>query len=577
MVGRLRWLVPRRDTRKLAASERHFRSLIENALDTITVIEADGTIRYESPSVERVLGFRPEELLGRNVFEYVHPQDRPRVLQEFERLLTEPGRVQSMELRFRHISGTWRMMEVIGRNLLADPAVGGVVVNARDITERKAAEAQLLYDAFHDKLTGLPNRALFMDRLAQSMRRSRRDGHPRFAVLFLDADRFKLVNDSLGHSAGDRLLVQLAVRLEEAIRPGDTVARLGGDEFTILLEGITSLRAAERVAERIYQQLEAPFDLDGQEVFATVSIGVAAGHSRYEKPEELLRDADLAMYRAKSLGRARHEVFDRALHERALSALRTETELRHALQRGLMRLHYQPIVELRTGELKGFEALVRWRHPTRGLLHPGEFLPAAEESGLIVPLGWWVLEHALREVCRWREENGPDCPFVTVNLSARQFAQPELVHKVAEVMRRTETPGRLLKLELTESTVMDRPEEGAWTLGRLRELGIGLCIDDFGTGYSSLGYLHQFPVDTLKVDRSFVARLHREGPDSALVRTVVRLGRDLGLDVIAEGIETEEQHEALRSLGCGYGQGFHFSKPVPPRLARKMVRIGRSW
>ncbi|HUE77509.1 MAG TPA: EAL domain-containing protein [Longimicrobiales bacterium] len=583
LLARLRaflrgWSWPFRNerTRRLAASERHFRSLIENALDTITVIEADGTIRYESPSVHRVLGFRPEDLLGRNVFDYVHPSDRVAVLREFERLISEPGRMQSLELRFLHKDGTWRFMEVIGRNLLADPAVNGVVVNARDISERKRAESQLRFDAFHDKLTGLPNRALFMDRLAQSIRRGRRGRHPNFAVLFMDVDRFKVVNDSLGHSAGDELLVQLADRLGTTIRPGDTVARLGGDEFTILLEGITSLRAAERVAERIYQQLEAAFELEDQEVFATVSIGIAAGDARYERPEELLRDADLAMYRAKALGRARHEVFNQALHDRAMAALRTETELRRAIQEGMLRLHYQPIVALADGRLRGFEALVRWRHPERGLLPPGEFLPTAEESGLIVPLGLWVLEHAAREAGRWARDGG-DSPFVTVNLSARQFAQPDLVRQVAEVLRRTETAGHLLRLELTESTVMEHPEEGTVILERLKELGIGVCIDDFGTGYSSLGYLHRFPVDTLKIDRSFVARLQNGGQEAGIVRTVLRLGHDLGMDVIAEGIETEEEYRALRDLGCGYGQGYHFARPVSARAARRMITGGRRW
>ena len=566
----------RQEVERLSASETYFQSLIENALDTITLIDAAGTIKYESPSVERVLGWKAEDLLGTNVFEYVHPADRGIVLAEFDRLLTEPGRVQSIELKFRHKDGSWRDMEVIGRNLLHDDRIDGVVVNARDITARKEVESQLLFDAFHDKLTGLPNRALFMDRMTQAIKRQNRP-HPHFIVLFLDVDRFKLVNDSLGHTVGDALLVQLADRLEAAVQPGDTVARLGGDEFTILLDGVRSIRAAERVAERIHADLTRPFRIGDHELFATASIGMAASASHYARPEELLRDADLAMYRAKALGRARHEIFDQAMHETAVAALETENELRRALERELLHVAYQPIVDLSTGALRGFEALVRWDHPRRGLLAPVEFLPIAEDSGLIIPLGLWVLEQAAREVGRWQRELGADGLFVTVNLSAKQFAQPDLVQRIGEIMRRTETPGRLIKLELTESTVMERPEDGALTLDRLKQLGVGLCIDDFGTGYSSLGYLHQFPMDTLKIDRTFTSRLGPERQEAGIVRSVIRLGQDLDLDVVAEGIETPEQREVLMRLGCGLGQGHLFSRALEPAGVVELVRSGRSW
>jgi diguanylate cyclase (GGDEF)-like protein/PAS domain S-box-containing protein len=504
----------------LRQSERHFRSLIENALDTITIIDGEGTIRYESPSVERVLGYRPVDLLGHNVFEFVHPDDRPLVYKDFQELRADPGRVQTKELRFRHKDGSWRVLEVVGRNLLHDPAVEGVIINARDVTERKEAEAQLLHDAFHDKLTGLPNRALFMDRLSQSLKRGTRDGAPSHAVLFLDVDRFKLVNDSLGHPAGDRLLVDLAVRLEEAIRPGDTVARLGGDEFTILLDGVRSLRAAERVAERIHTKLQTPFHLDGRDLFVTASIGIATRTDEHTRAEDLLRDADLAMYRAKALGRDRHEVFDRTLHDEALATLQLETALRHALERDQLRVYFQPIVSLETGALAGFEALVRWRRKGRRLLSPRQFLPIAEETGLIVPIGRWVLERAVEELVHWNRYGAGDV-HVAVNLSARQFAQPSLAGDVAAILAAHNAPPSLVQLELTESHVMDRPEEVLKTLEALRALGVGISIDDFGTGYSSLSRLRYLPVDVLKIDRAFVRHLDTDPQNASMVSAMV--------------------------------------------------------
>ncbi|MGH7482254.1 MAG: sensor domain-containing protein [Longimicrobiales bacterium] len=556
----------------LRRSERYFRSLIENALDTITLLNRDGTIRYESPSVERVLGYRPEELLGQDVFEYIHLQDRPAARALFESLLSKSGGTASTEVRFRHADGSWRVLEVVGRNLLEDPAVEGVVVNAHDVTERKRAEEQLRFDAFHDKLTGLPNRALFTDRLAQLLRRRERDPDLSFAVLFLDLDGFKLINDGLGHFIGDQLLVGLARRLEHCLRPGDTVARLGGDEFTIILDGSDAVDEVAAIADRIHQQLQRPFQLEGHEVFTTASIGVALSGPEHERPEDLVRDADSAMYRAKTLGRGRYAVFDRTMHADALARLQLETDLRRALERDELVLHYQPIIDLRSERLAGFEALIRWRHASAGLLPPADFLGIAEETGLIIPIGWWVLEEALRQTAEWRRSLPPSRePVISVNLSGRQLMEADLVDRVEAVLRRTGMEPGWLHLEITEGAIMERADAIAATLRSLKEIGVRLSIDDFGTGYSSLSYLHAFPTDTVKIDRSFTHRLGQAGRNAEIIRTILGLAHQLGMTVVAEGIETAAQHEELRSLRCEFGQGFLWSRAVPADEAGRMI------
>lgn len=415
--------------------------------------------------------------------------------------------------------------------------------------------------AFHDSLTGLPNRAMFTELLKAEIESSSRHGHL-FAVLFLDLDRFKNINDSLGHTHGDLLLVAFAGRLERTLRPVDTLARFGGDEFAILLSGMTDATDAVKVAQRIHDEMSQPFVLDKNSAFATASIGIALSSSGYERPDDILRDADTAMYRAKENGKARYELFDHAMHARAVSRLQLESDLRQAIERNEFCVHYQPIVSLQTGRLAGFEALVRWNHPRRGLVSPLDFIPVAEETGLIVPIGQWVLNEACAQVREWQIDSPSHRSLsLSVNLSVRQVAQPDLLERIKEALDTSKLNPHCLKLEITESVVMENAEAAALMFKQLRSLGVQLSIDDFGTGYSSLSYLHRFPLNYLKIDRSFVMRLTTDN-DNAIVRTISTLARNLGMEVIAEGIETEEQYQQLKMLGCEFGQGYLFSRPV---------------
>jgi diguanylate cyclase (GGDEF)-like protein/PAS domain S-box-containing protein len=566
----------RRAEEALRSSEERFRSLVQNASDLISILDSEGLVRYESPSHQRFLGVGPEEHAGRSVRDLVHPDDRDIVDEALRKLVLQPDEIVTFEYRLRHLDGSWRVLESTASNLLGQPAVSGIVLNSRDITDRKLAEEKLLHDALHDELTGLPNRALFMDRLRQSMDRSRREPERLTVVLFLDLDRFKIVNDSLGHLVGDELLIQIADSLAAVLRPADTIARVGGDEFAILLEGSRDVNDAVRVADRIHERLSSPINLGGHEVFITASIGIAVHTPEYERPEDLLRDADTAMYRAKASGRACHVVFNRVMHRFVMARLQLETDLRRAVDRGQLRIHYQPFVDLASGEVAGFEALLRWHHPRRGLLPPDEFLPVAEETGLIVPMGRFVLLEGCRQIREFQRKYPERGKLkLSVNLSNKQFFQADLFDQIEEAFAASGLEPSCLGLEITEGVIIRHADSAASRFSRLKSMGVQLYLDDFGKGYSSLNYLHRFPMDLLKIDRSFTSRIEEAEGNLAIVRAIVTLAHQLGMQVVAEGIQTAEQRRMLTDLGCEYGQGFFISEPVAADGADALL-LGRA-
>ena len=441
-----------------------------------------------------------------------------------------------------------------------------------DVTERKQVEEQMLHEALHDSLTGLPNRTLCIDRLGRSIGRAKRRADYLFAILFLDVDRFKVINDSLGHAVGEKLLQAMVQRLLSSLRPSDTLARFGGDKFTVLLEDMGDISDATRVADRIQKELTVPFHIDQQEIFVTVSIGIAQSKTGYDQPEDFLRDAETAMYRAKTLGRARYQVFDADMHSRAVSLLRLENDLRRAIERNEFEIHYQPIVSLKTGRLSGFEALVRWRHPQRGLLCPVEFLSVVEEMDLILQMDHLVLRESCRQMKQWQVKYPQSASLmVSVNISGKHFSHPGLIDFVDQIVRETGLDPHTLKLEIPESGIMENPEMAERALFQLKDRNIGLLIDDFGSGYSSLASLHRFPIETLKIDRSFVTAMEKDGENIEIVRAIVVLAHNLSMDVIAEGIETQEQLAVLKELGCEYGQGYFFAKPMDRAVAESYL------
>ena len=658
--------------------------------DIITIFEADGTLRYASPSLERVLGYKPEDLVGNIPLELLHPGDVELVMSTFAEIRDISGANPLVEARVRQADGSWRCLEATSSNLLGDPGVRGVVIVLRDvterkrveeelrrrerslaaaqriahvgnweyfvdkdeaywsdemyrilglsprefvpkyktflrfvhpddkvlvrrtvrevlyagrnpsldyrvvrpdgevrsvctryevlrdesgkptrivgtvhdITERKALEERLEHQAFHDSLTGLPNRALFVDRLGHALARVERHGRS-VAVLFLDLDDFKLVNDSFGHEVGDRLLIEAAGRLKECVRPQDTVARLGGDEFTVLLEDVENVEDATHVAERVTEALRTPFDLGEHRLSTGASIGVVLGTSAVrDRPEDLLRDADLALYEAKRRGKARYEVFDPGSNQRLAKRLKLKRELGRALERDEFRVLYQPKMLLRTGGIIGTEALLRWEHPERGLIPPAEFVPLAEETGLIIPIGYKVLEEACQQARSWQERypNAPQTMYI--NLSSRQFNDPELVEEVTKVVRETGVEPCGLALEISENVLMSDPQSTLDKLRSLRELGARVVVDNFGTAYSSLSRLGHLPMNSLNVDRSLIFRLGVAPEDTAIVAASINLAHSLGWEVTAEGVETADQLDQLRELGCDMAQGYHLWEPL---------------
>jgi diguanylate cyclase (GGDEF)-like protein/PAS domain S-box-containing protein len=560
-------------------SEERFRALVQNSSDVVAIVGTDGVASYVSPVVERILGYKPEDGIGRNAFQppIMHPDDADRVREVFAGLIGSPGSEATIDFRLRHADGRWVQVEAISKNLLYDPNIGGIVVNYRDITERKTFEERLKHQAFHDPLTGLPNRALFMNRLGHALIRAGRR-EKMAAVLFLDLDNFKLINDSLGHEAGDRLLVSVVERLRRCVRAEDTAARFGGDEFTILLEDVRDASDAVRVADQITRNLSAPFSLESREVYVTTSIGIALGTSGNERPTDLLRNADVALYSAKASGSATYEVFDPFMNIAALERLDLEADLRKAIERGEFAVHYQPQLELSTGRIAGWEALMRWMHPERGPISPLAFLPVAEETGLIVQIGSLVLEEACRQAAEWQELRPTENPLMmSVNISTRQLQRPDdLLNELIAILEETGLDPGSLVLEITESMLMGDAENNVDVLRRFKDLGVGIAVDDFGTGYSNLAYLKRFPVDLLKVDKSFVDGLGQNAEATAIVEAVVGLAHAMGMKAVAEGIETTGQADLLHALGCELGQGYYFFEPLPAHEANALLSASPS-
>lgn len=548
----------------LTESEDKFRILSETT-DSIIVVFREKFL-YANPTLSKISGFSQQEILAMPPRDIVLDEYKPMVDQLIQNYRSNNTKTVRSEVRICDKGGKQHWLFMIASRIQFDgePAV---LATAFDITERKVMEEQLRHQAFHDKLTGLPNRALFISHLEQAIAHSKR--HARlFAVLFIDLDRFKIINDSLGHMVGDKLLSEISQRLKGCVQEGDTVTRLGGDEFTVLLQDLNSTDNAVHIAKRIQKVIAEPISIDEHRIITSASIGIALNNTHYEQGEHILRDADIAMYRAKSNGKAGYEIFDTEMHARAVRRLAMENDLRQAIAREEFELYFQPIVAMPTGWISGFEALIRWNHPENGLVSPVEFIPLAEETGMINDIGTWVLTTACKHIQHWQGQLGrEDVPPININVSGKQLAHGSLANFVINMLNDMNIDGSQIKLELTETAVMENPSLASAMITQLKKHRVRIAIDDFGTGYSSLSYLHKFPIDTLKIDRSFVNNISEDGENTEIVNTIVMLAHSLGLDVVAEGIETEAQLQHLQAIGCDYAQGYLFAKPMTAEKA----------
>lgn len=559
----------------LRESEHRFDLAVQGSNDGIWDWDLVADKMYFSSRWKSMLGVKDDEFSAgfQDWINRIHPEDQEEFDTALESHLHGDTPYFSCEHRVMHRDGSYHWMLARGMAVRDDKGNASRMAGSlSDITNTKRTESQLLKDALHDALTGLPNRALYTDRLTQAISRSSRNAEILFAVMFLDFDRFKMVNDSLGHSYGDQMLIEIGNRLSECVRDVDTVARLGGDEFAILLEGLENEEMAEEVARRINHALGQPFHLAGKEIVSNASIGIAFSSLGYSHPEEMIRDADIAMYQAKAEGRARHVVFEKGMHVRAVTQLETETDLRSAIENEEFVLAYQPVVDIKDQSIYGFEALIRWNHPSRGIVSPADFIPIAEETKLILPIGLWVLRQACLQINEWQAKFNNDRISISVNISPRQFSHPDLIEDVGKILAETGTPGSSLKFEITESAIMENPHVVTQKLETLRNMGIHLHVDDFGTGYSSLSHLHRFPIDVLKIDRSFVISMGDTEENMEIVRTIVALARNLKLGTVAEGVETKGDLELLSKLKCDHAQGYYFSKPMDKKAATAYLR-----